>query len=178
MKKVIRLTEKDLTRIVKRIIKEESSTSSGLKTCLSKTSSELNVIVYGLFNATNKLNFNLFSNWDEETIADSLVKIKNKQQYTQLNKLLSCAYDTVAMDGLHPAESGSAYGHDFIKNIISVSLTDGWDSKYFWKVMDHFIKYKIFDKTSEYCTDEAFIGSHEPNDIDFYCGVDPLRWSK
>ena len=170
MKKVVRLTESDLSRIVRRVINEEqTSTTKTLKSCYSNAPSNISTIAKELFDATNKLNFAIWSNFDETKIANALLKLKSKQQYDQVNKVLVCAFDFVCMDGFHPCEPGAGEGVDFIKATIDESLFDYLDSHLNEKVMNHFVTNRIFDKSSEYCSDQLYVGSDGIEKVKLYC---------
>jgi len=94
MKKIIRLTESDLTRLVRRVIKEQSDMRnlsiiydcSGLDASEVELS-EINSIVDGLYDATNGLDFG--SNWDENGIVQALEQGDGRLAKSA-NQLLAC----------------------------------------------------------------------------------------
>jgi hypothetical protein len=68
MKKIVRLTERDLTRLVKRVIKEDEESMKSYKKMLSKIESDLDKDESDLDEIQNKLYD--FDNliWDEDTL--------------------------------------------------------------------------------------------------------------
>jgi hypothetical protein len=94
MKKIIRLTESDLTRLVRRVIKEQSDMRnlSIIYDCSGVDESEvelseINSIVDGLYDATNGLDFG--SNWDENGIVQTLEQGDGRLAKSA-NQLLAC----------------------------------------------------------------------------------------
>lgn len=94
MKKIIRLTESDLTRLVRRVIKEQSDMRnlSIIYDCSGVDESEvelseINSIVDGLYDATNGLEFD--SDWDESGIVQTLEQ-GNSRLAKSANQLLAC----------------------------------------------------------------------------------------
>ena len=61
MKKIVRLTERDLTRLVKRVIKEDEESMKSYKKMLSKIESDLDEIQNKLYDFDNLI-------WDEDTL--------------------------------------------------------------------------------------------------------------
>jgi hypothetical protein len=98
MKKIIRLTESDLVKLVKRVISEQSDIGnlSLIYDCLDLDGaagreeiplSKINPMLDGLYDATNGLEFN--SDWDEDSIVQALQQGNGK--YAKFaNKILTC----------------------------------------------------------------------------------------
>lgn len=125
MKKVIRLTESDLMRIVKRVIKEQSNWTFGSEkieysneSCYRNTPSNYKPIIKMIDQATNGFDEDLLSNWDEDKLRDAILMIKSAQDYRAINKLLIC----FATAQLHDPSEGidPDYSRDLIKNFYIV----------------------------------------------------------
>ena len=110
MKKVIRLTEADLTRIVRRVINEQDSmrVEQILMSCYpgklhrEPESGEdflpKNMFLEGLMEATNY--FNDSSNWDEEGFLfeiESAIANGRRKEIETTQKLLQCAWNKLGM---------------------------------------------------------------------------------
>jgi hypothetical protein len=172
MKKIIRLTESDLVRLVKRVIKEQETNTDSegnewvrdINICLSQSPSDIREILKGLYEMTNGFNASKLSNWDEEGITNSLLKIRDKRQYNQVNKSMYC------VAGVNAHEPGGWGNIDFIKFILDESFMDIMDKANFQKVTRHFVKQRIIDRNSEYCKDEDYnTGWEDPNGIGRFC---------
>jgi hypothetical protein len=98
MKKIIRLTETDLVRLVKRVVNEQSDMRnlSLIYDCMDLDGeasvdevhlSEINPIIDGLYDATNGLEFN--SDWDENGIVQALQQ-GNRELAKSTNQILTC----------------------------------------------------------------------------------------
>jgi hypothetical protein len=95
MKKIIRITESDLVKFVKRVINEQSDMRnlSLIYDCLGIDGveeihlSEINPIIDGLYDATNGLEFD--SDWNENGIVQALQQ-GNGQLAKSANQALTC----------------------------------------------------------------------------------------
>jgi hypothetical protein len=98
MKKIIRLTESDLTRLVRRVIKEQSDMRNlsiiydcadldGAAGVEEVELSEINPIIDVLYDATNGFEFD--SDWDENGIVQALQQ-GNRGLAKSANQLLTC----------------------------------------------------------------------------------------
>jgi hypothetical protein len=105
MKKVIRLTESDLTRIVKRVIKESSkrlikeSTSCrgevySSDICAPNDPGETPDIVYNIADqiadACSCFDNSVLTDWDEESFAGAISQIKDKKTFSDVQLVVSC----------------------------------------------------------------------------------------
>ena len=163
MKKVIRLTESDLMRIVKRVLKESDRDMSEYQNCMKNVPDGIKKIINLLWASTNQLNTSSLSDWDETGVVKSLLLINSKEQYNQLNKHLECFFNV---------DSHEPWGSmDFIKYIIDSSLLDYLDLNNLKIVTEHFVKKKIIDLNSEYCKDNNYtdIGNESYPGIGFFC---------
>jgi hypothetical protein len=104
MKRIVRLTERDLTRLVKRVIKEEMG--SGCKypeRCVveirdedgtkrdRKDENSIN-IANQIAKACDCFSNSYFSNWDEIAFVSTIEKIKDKKTFDTVNGIVSCWY--------------------------------------------------------------------------------------
>lgn len=105
MKKIIRLTESDLVRLIKRVIKEETKSdcsSTGnpevfeSDMCTEGFSEMSRNIAFGVANACSCLVGGVsyyIQNWDENKLLDQLSKINSESLYNEVNEILACIMD-------------------------------------------------------------------------------------
>jgi hypothetical protein len=95
MKKIIRLTESDLVKLVKRTINEQTGLRNyillfdclGIDDAGEIELSEVNSLLNDLYDATNELQFN--SDWDENSIVQALQQ-GNRELAKSTNQALTC----------------------------------------------------------------------------------------
>jgi hypothetical protein len=99
MTRIVRLTESDLTRLVRRVIKEQQpyidENLKVLYVCLGLSPSnideihldEINELLSNLYDATNDFEFE--SNWDEEKFINAL-EMTNPREVNAAQKALTC----------------------------------------------------------------------------------------
>jgi len=107
MRKVIRLSELDLQRIVKRVIQEQNEKTpigfrispSGSMTAMSdqecfKTVTGKFIDIIKILKRSNALTTSFFSNTDEEGVKKAFSMIDSQSDLIQLNKYLNCFFNT------------------------------------------------------------------------------------
>ena len=112
MKKIIRLTESDIVRIVKRVISEDSEFDGVMysaEECYKKLPSQYKRIINMFDKATQGFDEGLFVDWDEDMLRNAILSIKTPQEYKAVNKQLECFALSDAHDptqGLNPELKG------------------------------------------------------------------------
>ena len=98
MARIIRLTENDLMRIVKRVIKEGSSKCYGeafeSDLCSEFYDEQSSTIALYIAEACGCLSNNIIisnlQNWDEKSFETTVLSIKDRGTYQRVNKILHC----------------------------------------------------------------------------------------
>ena len=92
MKKIIRLTENDLARIVRRVIKEQEDdgVTYSPEECYKKLPSQYKQIINMFDKATQGFDDGVFTDWDENMLKNAILSIKSSQEYKAVNKQLEC----------------------------------------------------------------------------------------
>jgi hypothetical protein len=93
MKKIIKLTESDLVRILRRVISEDSKFDGVVyssEECYKKVPSQYKQIINMFDKATQGFDDGVFTNWDENMLKNAILSIKSPQEYKAVNKQLEC----------------------------------------------------------------------------------------
>lgn len=145
MKKVIRLTENDLARIVKRVIREQSikfgwsydeegpvsPVSKG--ECYQNTPGKYKNIIR-ILDQSNALNTNRFADWDEEGIKKAFMMINSQSELVEFNNYLNCFFGS----SLHEPSKQLLNWVAFIMEGAFSSAFDFKDKEIYQSIKGHF----------------------------------------
>lgn len=116
MKKIIKLTESDLVRILRRVISEDSKFDGVVyssEECYKKVPSQYKQIINMFDKATQGFDDGVFTNWDENMLKNAILSIKSPQEYKGINKQLECF--ALSQEHEQPAELNPDLKGDLIR---------------------------------------------------------------
>jgi hypothetical protein len=134
--KIIRLTESDITKIVKRVLLE-----SGQKDCLSSYDIKKNAnqnsknIANKILSSCNCADESLFSNWDENEFSAAVQSIRDKKTYDEVYTLLDNFIDLKIGQGWYAYE-----GNPIL--YLSNQMMDSWEGGQKNKILSVVKKFK------------------------------------
>ena len=157
MKKVIRLTERDLTRIVRRVIKEENGSGcsgeeferdgyNGTPMCFG---AEVGMEDQNSINIANQIakacdcfSNSSFSDWDEIAFVSAIEKIKDKNTFNNVNTIINC-YMTGNGSRVNPFSSieRKKHGKADLESLAN-KMMDSWESDLKSRAVRVFLKFK------------------------------------
>ena len=148
MKKVIRLTERDLTRIVRLVIKEEMGSGctgeefeSNMCVGADAGMEDKNAINIAnqIAKACDCFSNSSFSDWDEIAFVSAIEKIKDKKTFNNVNSVIHC-YRNEGWIVRPYMERGDAWRTEL--ESLSKKMMDSWESDLKSRAVRVFSKFK------------------------------------
>jgi hypothetical protein len=149
MKKVIRLTENDLVRIVKRVISEQPQTDKikfgwrfdengngggvSKQECYQNTPGKYKNIIR-ILDQSNALNMGNFANWDEDGIKKAFMMINSQSELVELNNNLNCFFGSE----LHEPRTELFNWAEWVLNSAFSKVSDFMDKDIYQSIKGHF----------------------------------------
>ena len=146
MGRIIRLTERDLTRLVRRVIKEEMGSGCdgelfNSDICVGadagmEDQNSIN-IANQIAKACDCFSNSYFSNWDEIAFVSTIEKIKDKKTFDTVNGIVACWY--------HKAQNIRTGEWTDLKYLAN-KMMDSWESDLKSRASSVFSKFKTYIK--------------------------------
>lgn len=149
MRKVVRLTESDLIRIVKRVIREQNKFdeikfgwrrdnegnlgSVSEEECYQNTPGKYKNIIQ-ILDGAEVLKVSRFANWDEEGIKKAFMMINSQNELVELNKYLNCFYG----NSFHEPSTELLNWVAYIIEAAFTSVFDFRDKEIYQSIKGHF----------------------------------------